>query len=375
MNIQSIKDAGDIRGKRVITRLDLNVPIQDGKVVDDLRIQKSLETLNYLKNAGAKTIILAHLEGKGGATLAPVAEYLNTIFSVTFVKDFLNKESTMTVIDSMKDGDIVLFENLRVSEGEKKNDPSFALYLSQFGDLYVNDAFSVSHRAHASVVALPALLPHYAGFNLLEEINHIKAVFHPERPFLFILGGAKFETKMPLIKKFMTLADHVFVGGALANNFFKEKGLNVGASLVSEGNYNLVEYLNDRKLILSTDVVVKSPNGVVVKKVAEIADEDCIVDVGPQSVEDLKPVIASAKFVLWNGPMGNYEEGFKDQTEAIAKIIAETGVQSAIGGGDTTATLAALALDKDKNIFISTGGGAMLQYLLDETLPGIEALK
>lgn len=376
MNITSIQHAGDIKGKRVLTRLDLNLPIQDGNVVDDLRVQKSLQTLNYLRDAGAHIVVIAHIEGKGGVSLEPVAENLRLYFPLNFVKDFLNKDVALAAVNEMKDGDMVLFENLRESDGEKNNDPEFAAYLAQFGDIYVNDAFSVSHREHASIIGVPKLLPHFAGFNLIDEIEHIQKVFQPPHPFTFILGGAKFETKIPLIKKFLPRSEHIFIGGALANNFFKEHGLHVGKSLVSEGNFDLAQYKEEARLLLPTDVVVKDSAGVIsTKLVNQIKDDEVIMDVGPASIKTLGTVIETSKFILWNGPMGNYEEGFRDQTIAIARIIAETGVEAALGGGDTTAAVASLNLDDDKNIFISTGGGAMLQYLLDETLPGIEALK
>lgn len=380
MKIPSIKEAGDLRGKRVIVRFDFNVPIKDGKVADDLRIKKSLPTLNYLREAGARTIIISHIEGKGGAslTLEPVAEYLKTIVPVTFIKDFLNNDVALLAATGMKDGEVILFDNLRNSEGEKKNDPEFAKYIASFGEIYVNDAFSVSHREHASVVGIPGLLPHFAGFNLLEEIENLDTVVHPEHPFVFILGGAKFDTKLPLFEKFVYKADTIFVCGALMNNFFKEQGLNVGKSLVSEGNFNLAGLSKDPKIVLPTDVVVKNEKGSEVKNVIDVVYPDVIVDVGPESLKNFAPTIFGAKLILWNGPLGNYEEGFKDQTLGLAKLIIDSGVNAVLGGGDTTAAVATLGMDidSDKNaIFVSTGGGAMLEYLLNETLPGIDALK
>jgi phosphoglycerate kinase len=380
MNIPSIKDAGDLKGKRVIARFDFNVPIQNGKVVDDLRIKKSLQTLNFLKAAGARTIMVSHIEAKDGSaiSLEPVAEYLKAMMPVNFVKDFLNPDTALLAVAAMNDGDVILFENLRISPGEKKNDPEFSKYLAGFADLYVNDAFSVSHREHASVVGVPKLLPHYAGFNILEEVSNLDSVMDPEHPFVFILGGAKFETKMPLIQKFMDKADTIFVGGALMNNFFKEQGKNVGASLVSGGVFDLVELAKNPKIMLPIDVVVKNGKGSEVKLVTDVGGDDAIVDVGPASIEKFAPTVFGAKLILWNGPLGNYEEGFKDQTIAVAKLIIDSGVNSVLGGGDTTAAVASLGLDgeSDRNaIFVSTGGGAMLDYLLNDSLPGIDALK
>jgi phosphoglycerate kinase len=380
MNIKSIKEAGDLKGKRVITRFDFNVPIKDGRVVDDLRIKKSIATLSYLKESGAKIIIISHIEGKGGAflTLEAVSEYLNTLMPVKFVKNFLDNDTALLAVTGMNDGDVILFDNLRASEGEKKNDTEFSQYLAKFGDIYVNDAFSVSHREHASVVGIPKYLPHYAGLNLIEEIRNLDKVTSPEHPFIFVLGGAKFDTKLPLFEKFISKADSIFVCGALMNNFFKEQGLNVGKSLVSDGNFNLIDLAKGQKIILPIDVVVKNENGSEVKLVVNVGDDDVIVDVGPASLEKLAPIISSAKLVLWNGPLGNYEEGFKDQTIELAKLIMDSKVHAVLGGGDTTAAVSSLGLDtnsSDSPIFVSTGGGAMLEYLLNETLPGIDALR
>lgn len=378
MNIRSVQEIGECKGKHVVVRVDFNVPIQNDQVVDDLRIKKSLKTINFLREKGARTVLISHIENKIGEniSLAPVAQYLEKLFPIIFGKAVLGTE-TASAISAMKDGDVMLLENLRTEAGEKENDAEFAKKLARYGEFYVNDAFSVSHRAHASVVALPAFLPHFAGFNLLDEIKNLSQVFSAPHPFFFILGGAKFETKMPLIQKFMKLANHVFVGGALANNFFKEKGLATGKSLVSSGNFGLKQYFNDPKLMLPVDVVVKDAETfeISVKNDYEVGENDIIMDIGPISLLNIKTVMMQSKFVLWNGPMGNYEEGFKDQTIGIAKIIAETKVKAAIGGGDTTAAVASLDLDDDSNLFVSTGGGAMLQYLLDETLPGIDALK
>ena len=386
--IQVITEATDLKGKRVIVRCDFNVPVsEDGHVLDDLRIKKTIPTITFLKEAGAKIILISHIEGKaaklgGGVdTLEPVSKYINATYTtefgqVNFVKDFLNFDES-----SMTEGDVVLFENLRIDAGEKKNDIEFAKKLASFADVYVNDAFAVSHRSHASVVALPSLLPHFAGVQLMEEINNLSKVFNPERPFIFILGGAKFDSKLPLIKKFMegkNSADYVFLGGALLNNILKEKGYNIGKSLVSEGDFNLQEVVNNPKLIIPTDVVVKGPEGISTKLVADVSNDDAIMDVGPSMTHMLEEKLQTAKFVLWNGPMGNYEDGFKDQTISMAEEVATSNVASALGGGDTTAAVAELGYESDKtkapNMFVSTGGGAMIEYLLNESLPGIDAL-
>ncbi len=386
--IHVITEVTELKGKRVLVRCDFNVPVSEsGVVLDDLRIKKTIPTIEFLRQSGAKIILISHIEGKaaklgGGVdTLEPVSAYINSTYTkefgqVTFVKDFLNFD-----VSGMNEGDVVLFENLRVDVGEKKNDIEFAQKLASCADVYVNDAFAVSHRSHASVVALPSLLPHFAGVQLMEEIKNLSKVFNPERPFIFILGGAKFDTKLPLIKKFMegkNAADFVFLGGALLNNILKEKGYEIGKSLVSEGDFNLQEVVNNPKLIVPTDVVVKSPNGISVKQVNEVLRDDVIMDVGPSMTLILEEKLKTAKFVLWNGPMGNYEDGFKDQTIAMAEAVAKSHVAAALGGGDTTAAVAELGYESDKtkapHMFVSTGGGAMIEFLLNERLPGIDAL-
>jgi len=399
MNIKSIQSvpAGDLRGKKVLVRVDFNVPVTDeGTVRDDLRIRKTLPTIKYLREAGAKLILLSHIEGNnakltGGAdTLEPVAQHIQKTYAgifgnLTFVKDFLGESGVVTV-DDMQDGDVVLFENVRTQAGEKKNDIELAKKLAAYGEIYVNDAFAVSHRAHASVVALPSLFPEarYAGIQLASEIEHLSKVFNPSHPFVFILGGAKFDTKIPLIEKYMAegKADFVILGGALLNDILKAKGYEVGKSLVSNlsgVNFDMNAIISNPKLIIPDDVVVKNQTTgeTSTKKLADVSADDSVLDVGPSIVGKIQEILKTAQFVLWNGPMGDYERGFKDQTISIAKEVSASRVQSAVGGGDTTAALAELNLDSDESgvMFISTGGGAMLEYLQNETLPGIDALK
>ena len=363
MQFKTLKDIIDVKGKKVLVRVDFNVPIENGKVVDPYRIEKSLPTINFLREKGARLILISHLDEKSGTTLRPVAKYLEAEFPVIFSEDFSDKE-----------GDVVLFENLRNSKGEEANDVAFAKELAGLADIYVNDAFSVSHRPHASIVGVPEFLPSYAGLQMEAEIKNLTDMFNPPHPFLFILGGAKFDTKLPLIQKFLKTADHVFVGGALANNFFKEEGLNIGKSLVSEGDFHINELLQDHKLILPPDVTVEVGGKKEVKATNKVKDDESILDAGPETVELLKELIPQMKCVLWNGPLGNYEKGFTEPTIALGKILAESDVESVVGGGDTLAAIASSGVE-EKISFVSTGGGAMLQFLLDETLPGIEALK
>lgn len=373
MDFKTIKDIENLRGKKVLLRLDLNVPTIDGVLRDDFRIKKSLATLNFLRDNGAKTIIISHIENPETKSLKTVYEYLSKFFNVVFFKDYFSEE-TRGAIERMSEGDFILLENLRIYEGEEKNYEHFAKQLSSLGEIYINDAFSVSHRNHASIVGIPKFLPSFAGILFEEEVANLSGAFNPEHPFLFILGGAKFETKMPLIEKFLKLADFVFVGGALANNFLKEKGCETGLSVLSPKKFNLEKMLASEKLLLPTDIVVKNNQGISIKRPAQVLKEDKILDDGPETISMLEKKLSSAKFVLWNGPLGDYEKGFKEGTVELARAIARCRAKSIIGGGDTLAVISKMNLE-DKFSFISTGGGAMLDFLANETLPGIEALE
>lgn len=340
--MKSITEAGNLKDKRVLVRVDWSVPTQGGKVMNDYQIRKSLPTIEYLQKAGAKLTLISHAE-RDTDSLLPIYECARGFLpNLTFIEP----------------GNLVLLENLRQNKGEKENSKVFATKLARLGDLFVNEAFPVSHREHASIVGVPKLLPSFAGIQLALEIETLSKAFYPKRPFLFILGGAKFDTKLPLLKKFTHIADDIFVGGALAHNFFKELGKDIGDSLVSDGDFGLKELLNTGKIILPDDTIVED------KK---------IMDAGPITLENLKSRIKNANLVLWNGPLGSYERGYKVATLELAKLIAEFGKESIIGGGDTLAAVNELNLF-DKFTFVSTGGGAMLEFLATGTLPGIEAL-
>ncbi len=353
--MKSIKDIKKLDGVRVLVRLDLNVPIQNNVIVDDFRIKKALPLIQYLSDNGANLILISHIETVDNPTLKPVAEYLIKLgIDCAFEKNYRNVLNNKSKI--------ILLENLREYEGEKKNDKKFAKELASLADIYVNEAFSVSHRDHASVSAITEFIPSYAGYQFEEEIKHLSTAFNPEHPFLFILGGAKFETKFPLLEKFIDSADKIFVGGALANNFFKEMGQDIGDSLVSPENYDLQRFINTKKIVLPIDSLIKD------KK---------IMDASTKTVELLKQEIDKAKYILWNGPLGAYESGYRASTLQLAEILADAtarGVKTIVGGGDTLATIAELKLVNGFT-FVSTGGGAMLDYLAKGTLPGIEALE
>jgi len=369
MEYSKLSDLKEIKGKHILVRADFNVPIVDGVVLDPFRIDKTMPTIDYLKKAGAKTILISHIEN--GDTLVPVYEYLKTKIAISFCQDCLDDCSG---IKAMKDGDVLLCENIRLYSSEKTNDADLGKRLADLADIYVNDAFSVSHRKHASVCRIPEYLPSYAGLLFDSELTHLSASFNPPRPFLFILAGAKFETKIPLITKFADIADSVFVGGALAHNFFKEEGFSVGQSLVSSGDYNLKGLISKGKIMLPSDAIVVRSGKPITINIKDIVDTDIMYDDGPNTLEVLKNEIQKAEFVLWNGPLGNYENGYKAGTLELAKIISESGAKSVVGGGDTLAAIAELRIE-DKIGFVSTAGGAMLDFLANGTLPGLEALK
>ncbi|MBA3733352.1 phosphoglycerate kinase [Patescibacteria group bacterium] len=370
-------EAEDLKGTRVLLRLDLNAPVINGEVTDAYRLERVVETVDYLRSKEAKVIIISHCEGKESKTLVPMWHYLNGYFPVQFCTTFFTPESIDKLLNLEEKG-VLLFENLRLNPKEEENDLEFSKKLSAMADIYVNDAFSVSHRNHASIVGIPKFLPHFGGLIMRQEIEHLSRVFKPEHPFVFIIGGAKFETKLPLIKKYLEKADKVFVGGALANDIYKEKGFEVGTSLVSKGNSEIADIAKNPKIIVCSDVTVKNKTGTVEFKAADkVLENECIVDAGPETLVELKSLLQDAKTIVWNGPLGNYEIGFQDKTESLAEIIAEAtknGAESIVGGGDTIASINKLGINH-KFSFISTGGGAMLDFLVNETLPGIEALK
>lgn len=364
-----------LEGVKVLVRVDFNVPIQNGKVTDDYRVKSALPTIEFLRKKGAKIVLMSHLESADGGnpSLEPVAKHLETLDGrVLFIKDY---KTAHEVIEAGENGQCFLLENLRFFDGEKKNDPVFARQLASLADVYVNEAFSVSHREHASIVGVPKLIPAYAGIQLEREVAALSKAFNPAHPFLFILGGAKFETKLPLLSKFLNIADIVFVGGALANDIFKAKGYEVGISLLSKGNIDLSDFAVNPKLIVPIDIMNQKKEA---KPADQVSKEDKIMDSGPKTVELLAEKIRAAKCILWNGPLGLYEDGYRGPTLELARLIAEhsekEGAESIVGGGDTLAAISTLGLE-DKFTFISTGGGAMLDFLATGTLVGIEALK
>lgn len=360
MNLQSVKNI-EVKGKRVIVRVDFNVLAESGKIEEIYRIKRTLPTLRLLKGGGAKIIIVSHLSSKKGESLLPVAEYFNKNIkdlNIDFVRGF-DWNAIKEQISEMNEGEIIMLENLRNHEGEKANSEDFAKILAGLGDIYVNDAFSVSHRAHASIVGLPKFLPSCAGLLFEEEVNVLQSVFKPNHPFLLILGGIKFGSKLGVVDRFLEIADKIFIGGALANGFLSMKGEDIGESPRDE-NVDYDKYLANKKIFLPADVRKKYNK---------------IYDFGPRSAELLGGLIKEAKFIVWNGPMGNIEEeSFDEGTKIVARAIIDSGATSIVGGGDTVAVIDNMGI-LEKFSFVSTAGGAMLEFLANGSLHGIEALK
>jgi phosphoglycerate kinase len=370
--MKSVKELTNIKGKRVILRTDYNVPLDGERVEDDSRIKKSLPTINLLRKLGAKIIIISHAGRDPKNSLLPMAKVLKHSIPVTFVPSVLGAQVD-DAIDKMKNGDVIMLENLRSVAGEDKNDPSFARGLSKHADIYVNDAFPFSHRPTASIVGIPKFLPSYAGLQMELEVKELTRALVPEHPFLVIFGGSKAETKIPLIKRYLKDADHVFVGGALVNNFYKAKGLEVGKSVVDNDAKIPKSFLNHKKLILP-DMVVVSRSRKIAIKVEDVGPNNQILDIGIPSINRLAPLIHKAKLILWNGPMGWYENDYVEATDVLVKLLMKTKAKVIIGGGDTAVFVEKKKLAKNFT-FVSSGGGATLEFLSKGTLPGIKALK
>ncbi len=371
-----LSERTDLRGMRVLVRAGLDVPLSpDGKVVDAFRLKKSLPTLQLLRAAGARVIVIghsSHADGTSDGTLEEVCVLLNTYMPVAWAGGVTGEE-VEAKISALKDGDLLMLENLRLDPGEKGNDPGFAATLASYADLYVNDAFSVSHREHASIVGVPALLPSCVGQQFIDEFDHLSLAREPKSPSLFVLGGAKFETKLPLVEQLLSRYDKVFIGGALANNFFVAHGYPIGKSLVSPIDISKSPLFGNPKLLLPIDVTVLGPRGPQVKRPSEVEADEMILDAGPETLEMLAEEMRFIETVLWNGPLGDYERGFDTCTKKFAEIVSNARGVSIVGGGDTVASVQDPVVT-DRFTFLSTAGGAMLSFLEKGTLPGIEAL-
>lgn len=368
-----ISERTDLRDTYVLVRSSCNVPLEDGEVRNAFRLERALPTLRFLAEQGAKVVVVAHIGREATDTLRPVYEAFTKLLPMQW-GGVLGSDEQRAVHAALRPGEVMLLENLRQDARESANDPTLAAELAALANIYVNDAFDNIHREHASMVGVPALLPSYAGLTLAEELRELEKTMNPASPSLFILGGAKFETKLPLIEKYLALYDHVFVGGALLNDILLAQGYQVGASLVSAVSLAGAPFLNHPKLIQPVDVVVKRAGARVVVAKQAVEPDDVIVDIGPATVAAIAPYVAAAKTILWNGPLGLYEGEPDGGTQALARAIAAASGYSVLGGGDTIAAIEPLGLLEQFG-FVSIGGGAMLTYLEHGTTPALQALE
>ncbi len=378
----------DVKGKKVLVRVDFNVPVSDGKVGDDTRIQAALPTIKYLLKEGAAVIICSHLgrpkgEVKPELSLKPVAAYLGGLIDapVHFAEDCIGEKAEAAAAE-LKPGQVLVLENTRFHAGEKKNDPEMAEKLASLAELFVNDAFGTAHRAHASTAGVAAHLPAAAGFLLEKEIKYLgNTIADPERPFVAILGGAKVSDKIGVIENLLEKADRILIGGGMANTFFKAQGFEMADSLVEEDALETAKDLLEKsggKLVLPVDVVIADAfDSEAADQLMDVGDVPAgwrILDIGPRTVEAYGDIVAKAGTVVWNGPMGVFEfSKFAKGTFEVAKAVAQSDATSIIGGGDSASAIKKSGLD-DQITHISTGGGASLEMLEGKTLPGLAAL-
>lgn len=391
MDKKTVRDL-DVAGKKVLVRVDFNVPLNDkGEITDDTRITASLPTIQYLLEQKAAVILMAHLgrpkgQVKPELSLAPVAKHLGKLLGkkILFAPDCVG-EAAQAAASKLKPGHILLLENLRFHKEEEKNDMEFAEKLASLADLYVNDGFGVSHRAHASVEGVTHFLPAAAGFLLEKEIQYVgQAVTNPLHPFVAIIGGAKVSDKIGVISNLLDKVDTLLIGGGMANTFLAAQGYKMGKSLVEEDKLDLAKELlakakkNKVNMMLPTDLVMAAafaPDAEhVTEKVKNLNQAYMALDIGAETSKAYAEALADAKMIVWNGPMGVFEmDAFCKGTEAVAKAVAKSRATSIVGGGDSVAAIEKLGLAK-RITHISTGGGASLEYLEGKVLPGVAAL-
>lgn len=378
----------NVKGKKVLVRVDFNVPLKDGKVGDDTRIKAALPTINYLLKKGAAVILCSHLgRPKGVAdpafSLKPVADYLGGMVNapVKFAVDCIG-EKAEEAAKALQVGEVLVLENTRFHKEEKENDPGMAKALASLADLYVNDAFGSAHRAHASTTGVAEHLPAAAGFLLQKEIKYLgNAVAEPKRPFVAILGGAKISDKIGVIENLLIKADNILIGGGMANTFLKAQGYEMSDSLVEDEVVATAKALMEKsngKLILPVDVVIAdafdADANTKIMDSGDVPEGWRVLDIGPKSVEAFAAVVKDAGTVVWNGPMGVFEfPKFAQGTFGVAKAVADSKAVSIIGGGDSVAAINQSGLEA-KITHISTGGGASLEMLEGKELPGLSAL-
>ena len=381
--MRSIRDIRLFENIPILVRAALNVPIEGGKVANDYRLRRALPTIRFLVERGAKVVLISHLGEQGTETLSPVALALGKLLpSVSFFPETIGKRVRGAIRD-LAPGHVIVLENLRRDKGERTNDRTFAQELASLADIFVQDSFDTCHRPHASIIGVPKLLPSYAGFLLEEEVTELSQALAPKHPALAVIGGAKFSTKEAVLTTLLKTYNHVFVGGALANDFLKASGQEVGKSLVSNVDETTVKMLlADTKLVVPMDSLVipakllgtaDARSQARIAPAGQVRPDEIILDHGPNTVALLSNLAQKARTILWNGPLGNYENGFIDATDAFATAVASSNSHSVVGGGDTVASIEGLGLLPQFS-FVSTGGGAMLDFLAKGTLPGIGAL-
>jgi len=385
----------DVKAKRVLVRADLNVPVADGKVTDDTRIVRQAPTIKELSEKGAKVVILSHFDRPKGKVvpsmslkvlLAPLEKHLGR--KVAFADDCIGP-TAQAAVAALKDGDVLLLENTRFHKGEEANDPEMAKRLASLGDIFVNDAFSAAHRAHASTSGVARLLPNAAGRSMQAELTHLeRALGNPERPLMAVVGGAKVSTKIELLQNLVKRVETLVIGGAMANTFLAAEGVKVGKSLYEpdhlETARQVIRMANDAGavILLPKDVVVakefKAGAAHRTVPVSDIADDEMALDVGPDSIKAFENRLLATRTLVWNGPFGAFETAPFDQgtvaaAQKVASLTRAGQLLSVAGGGDTVAALAHAGVENDFT-YVSTAGGAFLEWLEGKELPGVEAL-
>ena len=387
MNKKTVKDI-DLKGKRVLMRVDFNVPMQDGKVTDDKRIKASLPTIKYVLDQGASLILMSHLgRPKGGPdpefSLRPAAEVLSSHLGipVKMAPDCVGPE-VEAMAKELKPGEVLMLENTRFHKGEEKNDLELAKQMAALADVYVNDAFGSAHRAHSSTEGVARFLPAVSGFLMEQELEYLgRAVANPEHPYIAILGGAKISDKINVVESLLTKADKLIIGGGMANTFLAAQGLNMQDSLVEKESLDTAKSIMEKsgdKLILPVDAVIADKFDAEAN--TQTVDVDKIppgwrmMDAGPKTLELYKQALNGAKLIVWNGPVGVFEmPKFAEGTFALARLLAASGATTVIGGGDSASAVKKAGVAKQMT-HVSTGGGASLEFLEGKELPGVAAL-
>lgn len=388
MNKKTVRDI-ELKGKRVLMRVDFNVPIDKGVVADDKRIRAALPTIQYVLDQGASLVVMSHLGRPKGTgfeaefSLKPVAEVLSQLLNrpVQMAPDCIGPE-VEAMARALQPGQVLMLENVRFHKEEEKNDPEFAKKLAALGDVYVNDAFGAAHRAHASTTAVAQFLPAVSGFLMQQELEYLsRATLNPERPYIAILGGAKISDKIAVIENLLTKCDKLIIGGGMANTFLAAQGYNMQESLVEPNAIETAKKIiasAGNKLLLPIDAVIAdkfdADANTQVVDVDKIPAGWRVMDIGPKSVAKFSEALRGAKLIVWNGPLGVFEmPKFAEGTFAIAKVLANSGAITVIGGGDSASAVKKAGVAKQMT-HVSTGGGASLEFLEGKVLPGVAAL-